>query len=370
MIPYLITFFISISSFAFSSKNKEKLIKIIFTIIGITSLCVLAGIRSSSIGTDTSGYLFPLINGALTSNSYKEFSEYSWYIHGYIYRITSDFEFGFTLYIYLISKVFNSTFWVLFFIELLITLPIYFSIKKFVGEKYLWLSFVVYCLLFYNLSFNMIRQCIAMGFVMLAISNLNSNKKIIAIVYILIGMLFHLSSIVGLGIVVIYLLINSNKVSLSSKIKTFFLIFIGILLLVFSNFFVDLLNLIGLGKYSGYIDGNVHLMINQIIAYSPILFFSILLFKNNSNKKYAFLFVCFIYALILLQFTSVNSFGGRIAYYFLYLLLFFIPYLNGIIKNRNYKLLFNIIIIAYCCFYWWFFYAYGGIGETVPFVIR
>lgn len=117
--------------------------------------CLIAGLRASSIGTDTEGYLVPMTKAALFADNYKEYMDSSWYR---IWRnlFVRDYEYGFSFIVYLFAKMFKSVVAVQFVVQLLTVLPIYFAACK---TKYkTWICMAVYYFIFFNTSLNMMRQ--------------------------------------------------------------------------------------------------------------------------------------------------------------------------------------------------------------------
>ena len=79
MTPYIIVFMISIGLFALSDR-------VIFTqrkpvvFVAVITLCLLAGLRAESIGTDTRVYLVPIFEAAKKCHSLGEYLNSSFYM--------------------------------------------------------------------------------------------------------------------------------------------------------------------------------------------------------------------------------------------------------------------------------------------------
>ena len=70
MTPYIIVFMISIGLFALSDRVKFTQRKpVVF--VAVITLCLLAGLRAESIGTDTRVYLVPIFEAAKKSQSWR-----------------------------------------------------------------------------------------------------------------------------------------------------------------------------------------------------------------------------------------------------------------------------------------------------------
>lgn len=118
--------------------------------------------RADTIGTDVKVYVEPLYNAAKQSTGFSSYMNQRWYVI-WRYMYVSKFEIGFTTLVYLIVKFGGSLGTVLFLIHALIVAPIYFGLKR-MDKKYpIWLGMLVFYLMFYNTSLNMMRQWIAMA---------------------------------------------------------------------------------------------------------------------------------------------------------------------------------------------------------------
>lgn len=66
--------------------------------------------------------------------------------------------------------------------------------------------------------------------------------------------------------------------------------------------------------------------------------------------------------LLMAQFTSVNSFAGRIGLYFSMFEIQAFPLIYD--KSRR-KIIVFMCLIGYMLFYWWFYYVLNGANATV-----
>ena len=129
MIIYIVVFVISIFLLYLKNRVKNKWLKKILIILALMLPCILAGLRHHSIGTDVDVYVSRLFDLAVRSKSFSDFLTLKWWrVWTYVY--VSDFEIGFTFFVYLISKMFSNLQVLLFFIQLLIIIPIYIGVRK------------------------------------------------------------------------------------------------------------------------------------------------------------------------------------------------------------------------------------------------
>ncbi len=342
----------------------------IVVLIALSIPCLIAALRANTIGTDTSVYLVQISNAALQSDNFREYLNVTW-LSSWRYKSVADYEIGFTVVVYIVAKIFHSITAVKFVVQALMVFPIYFALKKMEKERYMWLSFLVYSCMMYNSSYNVARQFIAMPFVLLAFSYAVQKQYWSALAFEISAVLFHTSAVLGILIYGLYVFVNKDVPIRMLKVfrsysRMIAAILLGLLLIIATKVVAQIMSMIGLGEYIGYILGDIYFLPNQILVRFPIFALFFLLWKNmQKNEEWnRFLFVMLVYDLICSQFASVFSYSGRITWYFAQFEMITIPslYLNSK-KNK----LILLAIIGYLIFYWWYYYVNLNIGNTVPF---
>lgn len=371
---YIIGFIISTLLLSFSNKIVERQ-RWLFTCIALIIPCCIAGFRAESIGTDVYNYLAPMTNAAISSDNLVDYMNTSWYR---VYRnlYVSNYEIGFSLLVYVIAKVFKNIYAVQFGIQAITIIPLYIACSKLKNKFPLWLCILTYYCLIFNTSLNLMRQAIGMAFIFLGYVYFSNHEKKKCIIVTIIAVLFHTSALLGIIIYFFFYFVNDDHLldlRLGKKrsynyINMIIVIAIGFILIVSVNGVVNTLSSLGLGKYIGYINGELHFMPNQFISRLPI--FILFLYAwgkcKNTNNNMNFLFIMLYFDLLCSQFTSVNSFGGRIALYFSQFQILTYPTIYLATKKNKFVL---FLLIAYMAFYWWFYYVYSGVNATVPYVM-
>ncbi|BBK63261.1 MAG: EpsG family protein [Thomasclavelia ramosa] len=372
MIQYLLTFSIS-SIFIYISKYIKRNQRWILFFIALFIPCFLAGIRSEIIGTDVNVYLMPIYNAAEKAGNFNEYLNTSWF-NIYRYNSVKEYEIGFITVIYVLVKMFHSIFVVKFFIQFLIIYPIYFALKKYGEKTLIWIGMLIYFLLFFNQSLNIMRQYISMSFVFLAIVGfIKTNDFKHYVIFQLIALTFHSSSLIGLGIFFIYKFLYRNEVNSITVLnkRVMYISILGLLLLLSPTLISKFLAQIGLNSYSLYIKGELTFMPNQIIIRLPLLILSLINWNKMCKKSeyFHFYFCMLIFTILFAQLAGSSQFGARIAIYFaVFQIVLCIQLCKTIGRNQINMVILNIGIIAYYLFYWWFYYAYMGMDATVPFI--
>lgn len=324
---YIVFFLISCFLIWLSEKSSSRYIGKLLAFIAILLPCILAGMRADTIGTDLRVYVEPMYNAAKQSTSFSSYMDQRWYVI-WRYMYVNKFEIGFTTLVYLIEKLGGSLGTVLFFIQALILAPIYLGLKRMKKSYPVYLGMLVFYLLFYNTSLNMMRQWIAMSILFYGLSYLITNEKKKYFITIVVACLFHTSAL--MGVVIYFLYMYSQKQREYIKIANFKLsgslapvkVFIyGCIVLLSLNVIAVLLRTFGLAKYAGYIQGNgsIYLMPNQIILRLPIIILLIIRWRRilTEDELTPFYGSMLVLDLLASQLISINVYAFRIASFFL-----------------------------------------------------
>lgn len=372
MFPYIITFLLSTLLLFFSDRVKVNQRNYI-VILALILPAVLAAFRVNNIGTDVEVYLNPIINAALETSSFDEYLNFEWFGE---WRpvLVSEFEIGFTTLVYFIANSFGVT-WTKFILQLLIIFPIYIAIKKY--NKYpAWLGMLVFYLMMYNSTLNMIRQSIAISFILLAIVYFLENKKKYFIISFLIAVLFHKTAFILLVIVALYYWIRLKSLHHKTIIYSeFYKVFIVILLAVcglFSiNLIAKLLSLIGYDSYLNYLEGKFYFLPNQLAYHAPIFLLICYNWKKWNSYEYnaRFFLALFVLMLVCLQLRSINMYLGRVASFFGCFSVLIYPSLCYTSRSQTKRFLMISYLIIYLGIYWYQYYVINGIDATIPYLM-
>ena len=175
-----------------------------YIICGIVLLSLFAGLRGSTVGWDTADTVqarferVKYFNSLSSLMSRREFIKEPiyWIISYFILRVTGN------------SRVF------LFVIQLLTVGPIGYLAYEKRDKVPVSIMMTTYMMLFYQLSFNNIRQSVAAAFMLLAYSKLEEKSYVAAVVLSIFCCLFHNSGFIGVGLILFtYLLTHIKKSS-------------------------------------------------------------------------------------------------------------------------------------------------------------
>ena len=246
---YLITFLASAVFFYSESRINRERYKIILIVFGLLLPCFLAGTRAETIGVDTAGYAQPMFSLAVQSDSYQEYVNSEW-SRSWLVRSPSDIEVGFTLMVYVIAKISGSLQLLLGITQALTVVPIYICLRK-QAKGYEWLGMLAYYFLFYNMTLNMMRQWIAISFLLLGYAYLIGNKPLVTFILGLCAVFFHKTALIGL---LPYIVILSEKNLCSSEPD--YIKWCGaitgccLIILILIRPIIDILDILGLSYYT------------------------------------------------------------------------------------------------------------------------
>jgi len=349
---YLGGFLITFLLFKLVEKIKNKKMQIIWIIISCIPLSFIAGIRAENIGTDLLVYVKPIFKLSCSTGNF--FS---------LLKLKPDTEIGYLLLNWLISR-FTVDFHVyLFVLEFIIMISYSIGIYRFKDKCSISFGMLIFCLVFYNRSLNIVRQMLAVSIIFLNLKNYFDNKNLKFISSIFIATMFHNSAVLLLPIFYF------------SKLKNIKLKIILYGLLISALFFYnDILQiLINLGilnfKYYNYIDKFSISFTFNIGEEFLRVFFIILLYlfrySNLMEKKYIGKLDMFvIFDFILLQLGCFTQYASRITWYFLTIYVYIFSYMKLFSKKKN---IMTMILCIGLLLYWWWSFIYCGYGETYPF---
>ncbi len=127
-------------------------------------------------------------------------------------------ERGFGVFLYLISCLTDNVFWMLFLSELFICFFIWKAIDDNVSDQYKVFSMVLYYLLFYSFSLNIMRQMMAMSILLFSYRYIKRRQMFKFMICVVIASLIHISSVIGFALYPIYgVCIGKDSIYLQHK---------------------------------------------------------------------------------------------------------------------------------------------------------
>lgn len=224
-----------------------------------------------------------------------------------------------------------------------------------------WMVVLGYMLFFYWYGFSLMRQSLAMSICMYSLVFLYEKQYIKYLLFVFIGYSFHNSSIFILFLPFVILV---SKMKHRLLIVTFG---VGTVYVLASTFFMFIATsgLFGEEKADLYLDSGVASAKTNIVILIAF-YLAPYLHKNiDSNIKY-YVQACSLIALMFLFLSGLFEVAFRVSFYQMVPLLFLIPALLKLIKDKSIQL---IGIIIYVCLFFLHIViaANHGMADTIPY---
>ena len=330
----------------------------------IVILSLVAGLRADEVGVDVKVYIIPVWNYVLSCN-----------------YITQTFDNGliepiYFIIAYITSGIMNDPGLFLFILQLLVLVPLFLSLILLKDELSISTAILVYQLMFYNMSLNMMRQMIVGSLLLLLFTLLYKKYRLYRLISVaILVLLFHRTGIVGLFLTVMFN--NINKFSYKSIVCICLMLFA--LLKAFIEIYEAILLYFDMPNWAvGYanvffyktIDKDwfvpifsLYFTVDNIFRISIVLFAYLVIKINrrlihddliNLTNKIVIIgtdvYLCIFY-------IFHTNYGYRISFYFDF---FQILMLSSLVyKTKFRKAVFGILAVLFVC-YWLAFTIYGG----------
>lgn len=313
--------------------TKEKNIKKIYIIICFGLMTIIACLRKYTIGIDLEYLYYPI---------FKSIVNIPW---NYLTNLIS-LEVGYVFFCKLLTSISNNP-QILIVITSLLTIPFtgWFIYKY---SKDVKTSTLMYILLnIYFMSLNIVRQEIAVSFILLAFHYWITNKKKKSLLFIILATSFHSSAILMLPIFCLYKKkFKKNYFYLVIILIFFFLLFYKPLINIYSNI-SEALNLNSNKDYATYLEndrfgtGDINLnsissVILNIIIFLISYYYIVLVNKTKDIQQINLQHFSLIMVTInmIVDIVSLKMvILARLSYYFLPFSLLIIPEVIKISKN-------------------------------------
>lgn len=375
MIIYLLTFLISILILYIGTRLKNKTLTWLSIFAALFLVCLLAALRDEEVGTDVLVYAKMLFLRARASHSWI----------GY-YARNSRFEVGYLALNYIICRVTSKLSILHFLIEFIICINIVISFLELGKKDYLWFGMMIYYLLYYNQSYNLIRQTIACSFIFLAFSLLKNQKYKRSILFFAIAICFHTSSIIALIGIIVFFLSKRFTTKITYAICLISLAYY----LVGEKLIYIMVNSISiLQKYNSYIlkeytyDIPITIFLYLVFAFIE----SIIIYKNLTraqvdsskiNYKETNYWDIFLMNVNLLSVIMLPILSGIVYFWRLSLPINFLSMYTLIdvpekstgicIRGKYQKSISQGIVILFLLLYWIVYYVILNNNETIPYI--
>ena len=331
-----------VSYLARRTEQQSKAIAVLLYTAAIVIFCHFAGARDLKVGTDTSFYAYNSYKAALSEafNTFWRSSEFGdW---GPLYKLLCWTSVNFA----------RSFYGYLFCIELLTVIPLVIAAREFLGD-YLWFGVYLFGILFYPMSFNMMRQMIAMSFLLLAFIAASGRKPLKYIIWLMIAIGFHTSAI--LGILFYPLILFSRDSTLGPGLKLIIIFCAGI---AFVGVTPKLILMLPGNHFQWYISdaslfgGGIRMItltmiLAVVLGLLGFLFTRGIELAEDDRLSLFELLAIFCFGVICLLLSLLSFYLYRIAFIFIYVVVLMLPKLCSAVKDSHSRyLMIAVAIIA------------------------
>ena len=353
---YLLMFTLSCIGAYNVNRVSTFLQKVLYSLVVLLS-AVLFGLRDKSIGTDTGGYVYGLFSSICNCSSFNTLSSFTdlefLYMQWNIFA--SSISCDFNLFLFLTGLLMYGVFYYSFFKE-----------RKKISIAF---ALCIFFFVFYNASYNALRQYMALAFCMVGFSMLMEEKYKMSVCCTLIAYGFHQTAFLFIPVILLKIVAFKYYHILSSrKIRAVFVTILAGCLMSFS-YILSFFEKLGMDdKYSLRYGSS-----DMYGASFPISIFSLcvvnLIVFYSAEKKYYDATSCFFeYVMIsstVLCFAGLISvFATRMNLYYLICSCIIIPFIF-----RNYILPFKVKIgyILFIFMYWFLTVVVVNLSDTFPY---
>jgi len=357
--------------FAYYANNaKSKKMFLVFSFVSILLPVALAAARDYSVGTDTMNYYtMPRFwAGAIDAESLSDYLRY--------YKRLGYNEYLFAFFCGVVAKVFGNYNVFLFLAHAVIVGSVYIGAFRMKHHANPALMLLVFYLMYFNASLNVMRQYMAMGVVFAALADLEQGKYVRYMIAVLVASLIHMTALLAFVPLLLFLVLFNEKllrVTLVNRMKILCaLVIVGALCFIPVAKF-----LIGAGvlpaKYGFYFQDEISPMSKTRLAlrFLEVLMLCVCYRRLKEENQYLeFYYVNTALFLSMLQISNYIVYGQRIAAHFALGNVVSIAMISCSHKNKWIRRLLTVGTVALLAYYWYHTYVLGGANGTIPYVFR
>lgn len=375
MVIYIFTFLLSAILFRIYEKHSDKKYAKWIAMIAILIPAILAGCRAEVIGTDVRTYVIRYYEEARYSSSFID------YFGQHITSILS--EPLYFLFTYIIAIFFENYHWALLGYSI-VTITFMFLGMRRCNKAFgtpIYAGMLIYYLMLYNYSLNLVRQCIAVSVVFYAVTFLFTKEYKKFGLVCLVAVLFHTSAIIAFAFLPMYIILRQDKhISLLKQTLqgVVFLLCLGIVI-VFGSRMVQILINAGIIRswYGEYLSGGKYATSSStsisLTSMLPQLSYLILLsihyafVKSKTQKEKLFFFMNALIVFIVPYSYLIARFASRLGYYF-------IPVLDVSLVNlslcykKDSKTIILLLLSIFVFALWYREIVLLGYNDTIPYI--
>ncbi|MBE6339223.1 MAG: EpsG family protein [Bacteroidales bacterium] len=364
MLTYALILIVCIIStfIAHKSATTNKFVFFVTSIIAIVVPACIAGLRGIHCGVDILVYCKPAFDRVAYYDSFIKYYE------------SSDIDLFFSMLMYATYHLFGTFNMALFNIELFILLFFYIASYKLRDIIPMWMSYPLLLIGFYALSFNLMRQSLAIAFLMLGYTYLLRNdnfKKYL--VFLIISFFWHKTAVIG-GLFLLFIHFASvQKKELRIILSVSFISVCTAIIIIF-RVLLSMIALLG-GRFETYeaygkASGSFTPTISTILLLGNILCICLAVTCYymrilNGRTSYNYTLICIVSTMSELL-GMYTGYATRIGMYFAATQAFYLPIIATSPKLTN-RTSFIAVIVVFAIFIAVWLRLHASMGNTVPY---
>lgn len=355
MFFYLLLFLVSTFLVHFGSRCKKSQ-RFLLVAIGIMLPVMVATLRGPNVGKDTLEYTSHF-DSFMAANGFS----------AVLTVISTEFFFVISCYIAKFTLGLPVVFFCYSFLTILFA---YLAVSKFKKSAPIWLGYLLFLFFFYNSSLNIMRQMLAVPYMLYVTSFLLEGKKKIFFVLTALSIIFHLTSVVAGGLIyVLYRISIIPKRKRQIIYMLFYAALFGGFLLV--DILMKYLGSIGFGNSAAYTsDAGESLVGVTDLLYSMVLiFFSYIAMKRGWIERLNpnFFYLAAVTCIVLFMTGIYNPWLMRMAYYMMAFACIYLPIAVMSPRLRRYRSISKLALFFFGFAYWLYLFVISGSNQTIPY---
>lgn len=344
------TYFVQVGS---SVKRSQQPV-LIFPAIAI--LAIVATFRSTEVGTDTQTYI-ELYDSIVYDEN----------ISVILMILDTDLFFYTTCYL---AQYMGGIQVVFFLYSFLTFLFLYNALVKYKRFLSVWIGFILFLFFFYNASLNIMRQILAISFILWSTTFLLEGNKKKFIILSIISIIFHMTAVIAGGIIYILFLLACNQQK--KKHSSYFLFYIALIVGFLSvNIVMSYMVAINFGHSYAYTSSaqKSQIGLTDIMISSFLIATSYIAMKKKLVKiiNIDFFYLSSIVCLVMFLTGIYNRFLMRMAYYNLVFACLYLPLIIQSEKTNKNRGSFKLAVLFLGFFYWLYLFVLSGSNATIPY---
>ena len=345
--------------------NRGKGVLCLVLLAGVAFIfSFFAGARSCVVGTDTGGY-------GIEAYQVARISSFDYFFFVGQFAPWAPLA---KAVMWPTSQIGSTPFWYFFTIELITVVPVILSV--YISHKgNMPIAMAVFALVFYPMTFNAMRQMMAMGFLLLGWALMSRRKS--TFWFLLMGViacLFHSSSVFALLIYPICEMAKAKSFSLG--IKLCFLAATMAVLLLLAQPMMNLLSTFGF--YSDYLsgskvtEGSSSRTIIEFVAMYVVLGFAAAVFMSRGGGKsdsseLMQLALLVLFGVLAFALSLISLWLYRFGLYFIYFSILLLPEIVSCVYGKTERWVIAVAVVLVCVAFSYDYYFVCLNNEVVPY---